>query len=92
MAGKPAKILAAYLSSSHPLIGVDMTACYGGELPVLIGGDLNAKQVDWNSRMTRGGKLLRDYADGNSYLFFGSDNPITNPYKSSVTPDSWTSC
>jgi hypothetical protein len=36
---------------------------------VLMAGDLNAKRVDWNSRliMTRG-KLLRDYASGNSCL------------------------
>jgi hypothetical protein len=51
-------------------------------------GDLNAKHVDWNSRMTtRRGKLLRDYAEGNSCLIFGPDIPTTNPYKPSVTPD-----
>jgi hypothetical protein len=37
--------------------------------------------------MTRRGKLLRDYADGNSCLIFGPDTPTTNPYNPSVTPD-----
>ena len=51
-------------------------------------GDLNAKHVDWNSRLsTRRGKLLRDYADGNSCLIFGPDTPTTNPYNPLATPD-----
>jgi len=61
MAGRPVKILAAYLSPSRPLIGADLTACFGGGLPVLLACDLNAKHVDSNSRLnTRRGKLLRD--------------------------------
>jgi hypothetical protein len=88
MAGRPVIIHAVYLSPSRPLIGADLTACFGGGLPVLMAGDLNAKHVDWNSRMTtRRGKLLRDYADGNSCLIFGPDTPTTNPYNPSVTPD-----
>jgi hypothetical protein len=88
MAGRPVKILAVYLSPSRPLIGSDLTACFGGGLPVLMTGDLNAKHVDWNSRMnTRRGKLLRDYADWNSCLISGRDTPTTNPYNPSVTPD-----
>jgi hypothetical protein len=67
MAGKPVVILVVYLSPCRPLIGADLDACSGGGLPVLMAGDLNAKHVDWNSRLTtRRGKLLRDYADGNS--------------------------
>ena len=51
-------------------------------------GDLKAKQVDWNSRLTtRRGKLLRDYADENSCLIFGPENPTTNPYNPAATPD-----
>jgi len=51
-------------------------------------GDLNAKHVDWNSRLyTRRGKLPREYADENSCLIFGPDYPTTNPYNPSVTPD-----
>ena len=70
------------------LIGADLDACFGGGLPVLLAGDLNAKHVDWNSRLsTRRGKLLRDYADGNSCLIFEPDSPTTNPYNSSATPD-----
>ena len=88
MSGKPVKILAVYLSPSRPLIGADLTACFGGGPPVLMAGDLNAKHVEWNSRMTtRRGKLLRDYADVNSCLIFGPDTPTTNPYNHSVTPD-----
>jgi hypothetical protein len=50
--------------------------------------DLNAKHVDWNSRLTtRRGKLLRDYADGNSCLIFGPDTPTTKPYNPFTTPD-----
>jgi len=51
-------------------------------------GNLNAKHVDWNSRlMTRRGKLLRDYAGENSCLIFGPDTPTTKPQNSSVPPD-----
>jgi hypothetical protein len=88
LAGRPVKILPAYLSPSRPLFGADLTACIGGGLPVLMAGDLNAKHVDWNSRLTtRRGKLLRDYADENSCLIFGPDTPTTNPYNPSATPD-----
>ena len=81
------KVLAAYLSPSRTLIGEDMDACFGGGMPVLMAGDLNAKHVAWNSRLsTRRGKLLRDYADGNSCLIFGPDSPNTNPYNTSATP------
>jgi len=53
----------------------------------LMAGDLNAKYVDWNSRLsTRRGKL-RDYADGNSCLIFGPDSTTTNPHNNSATPD-----
>jgi hypothetical protein len=80
MAGKPVKILAAYLSPSRPLFGVDLSACFGGGLPVLLAGDFNAKHVDWNSRLSkRRGKLPRDYADGNSCLIFVPASPTTNP-------------
>ena len=88
MAGRPVKILVAYLSPSRPLIGADLSACFGGGLPVLLAGDLNAKHVHWNSRLnTRWGKLLHDYADENSCLIFGPDAPTTNPYRSNATPD-----
>jgi hypothetical protein len=33
------------------------------------------------------GKLLRDYADGNSCLIFGPDTLTTNPYNPYVSPD-----
>jgi hypothetical protein len=87
LAGKLVIVLADYLSPSRSPIGPDLTACFGGGLPVLMAGDLTAKHVDWNSRLsTRRGKLLRDYADENSCLIFGPDTPTTNPYNPSATP------
>jgi hypothetical protein len=80
LAGRTVKILATYLSPSRPLIGVDLTTCFGGGLPVLMAGDLNAKHMDWNSWLTtRRGKLVRDFADKNSCLIFKPDTPTTNP-------------
>jgi hypothetical protein len=46
LAGRTVKILAAYLSPSRPLIGADLTANFGGGLPVLMASDVNAKHVD----------------------------------------------
>jgi hypothetical protein len=72
LAGRPVKILEAYRSPSRPLIGADLTACFGGELPVLMAGDPNAKQVNWNSRLTtRRGISYVIKADENSCLIFG---------------------
>jgi len=88
LAGRPVKILAAYLSRSRPLIGADLSACFGGGLPVLMAGDLNANHVGWNSQLsTRRRKLLRDYADKNSCLIFGPDSPTTKLCNPSATPD-----
>jgi len=88
LAGRPVKILGGSLSPSHSLIRADLTACFGGGLPVLVAGDLNAKHVDWNSLLTtRRWKLLRDYTDENSCLIFGPDNPTTSPYNPSANPD-----
>jgi len=51
-------------------------------------GELNAKHVDRKLRLnTRRGKLLRDYADENSCLIFGPDNPTTYPYNPTANPD-----
>ena len=87
--GKPTIILAAYFSPSRPLISADLTACFGGGLPVLMAGDLNAKHVDRNCRLSmRWRKFLRDYADDNSCLIiFGPESATTNPYNPSATPD-----
>ena len=87
-AGRTVIVLADYLSLSRPLIGADLSSCFGWRLPVLMNGDLNAIHVDWNSRLsTRRGKVLRAYADDNSCLIFGLDSITTNPYNPSVTPD-----
>jgi hypothetical protein len=51
-------------------------------------GDLNAKHVEWNSRLiTKRGRLLRDYADKYSCLIHGPNTPTTVPYNPSSTPD-----
>jgi len=87
LAGKPVLILVAYFSPSRPLIGAYLTSV-SAEFAGLDG---------WRcQRQTRGlelaaehetGKLLRDYADGNSCLLFGPNSPTTNPYNRLVTPD-----
>jgi hypothetical protein len=41
------KLLAVYLSPSRPIVGSDLSACFGGGFPVLMPGGLNAKHVDW---------------------------------------------
>jgi hypothetical protein len=88
MSGKPTKILAVYVSPCRHLLKSDLTACLSGGLPVLMAGDLNAKHVDWNSRLTTvRGKLLRDYADRHSFLIHGPDSPTTIPYNPCATPD-----
>ena len=88
LASKPVTNVAAYLSPTRPLIASDLSACIGGSLPVLMAGDLNAKHVEWNSRLiTKRGRLLRDYADKNFCLIHGPNTPTTVPYSSSATPD-----
>jgi hypothetical protein len=88
LAGKVLKIIAAYLSLSHLLIGTDFFACFGGGLPVFIAGNFYAKHVEWKSRLsTRRWKLLRDYANENFFLIFGLEVPTTNPYNPSATPE-----
>jgi len=58
----------------------ELTVCFGGGLPVVMTGDVNAKHVDCNSWLnTRRGKLLHDYADENSCLIFRPDKPTTKP-------------
>ena len=80
------KILAVYLSP-RPLISADLSASLCGGHPVLIAGDLNAKHVDWNSRLiTTKGRLLRDYANENSCLIYGPDTHHY-PIQLSAAPD-----
>jgi hypothetical protein len=71
---KPMTIVAAYFPSSRPMIGADLDHCYGGMLPVVLAGDLNAKHVNWNTRLsTIRGKLLCDFSEGNPCLIFGPE-------------------
>jgi hypothetical protein len=87
LASCPLKILAVFLSPSWPIVEPHLSACFDGRLQVLKVGDLNAKYVDWNSRpTTTRGKLLRDYASGNSSLIYRPDTPTT-PHHSSATSD-----
>jgi len=62
------KILAAYLRPSRLLIGSEHTACVCGGLPVLLAGDLNAKHVDRNSRLSAG--------RGNSHMIMRMETPV----------------
>jgi hypothetical protein len=68
LAGRPVKILAANLSPSRPLIRADLTTYFGGWLPVLMAGDLNAERVDWKSRLPTG--------RGNSYVITPTGTPV----------------
>jgi hypothetical protein len=73
---KPVKILVAYLSPTRPLIVSDLSAWLGRGLPVIMAGDLNAKHVEWNSRLTMTrGRMLCDYADKNSCLIHEPNTP-----------------
>jgi hypothetical protein len=88
LANGPLRILAVYLSPSWPLINLNLSACLGVGVPILIAGDLNAKHMDWNSRpITTGGWLRCNYTSENSCLIYGSDTPTTLQYNSSTTPD-----
>jgi hypothetical protein len=61
LASDPLKILTVYLSPSWPIVGSDLSACFGRVFPVFMVGDLNAKHVVWNSRLTTTlGKFLRE--------------------------------
>jgi hypothetical protein len=64
----PVKILAVYLSPFRPLNGAYLTACFGRGLSVLMASDLNAKHVDWNSRITT--------RRGNSYVIMPTEIPV----------------
>jgi hypothetical protein len=87
LAGRPVLILAAYFSPSRPLIGADLTACFDG-FTVLDGrGSQRQTRGLELPATTRLGKLLRDYADGNSCLIYGPDAPTTNSYNPVATPD-----
>ena len=80
--------LAVYLSPSRPLIKRDPSACLDSELPVLMAGNLNAKHVDWNPRLTTNReRLLRHYANKKSCLIYGPDSPTTIPDNPSAISD-----
>jgi hypothetical protein len=42
LASGPLKILAVYLSPFRPILGLDLSACFDGGVPVLMAGELNA--------------------------------------------------
>ena len=88
LASKPVKILTIYLSPSLPVFVSDLSACHGYSLSFPMAGDLNAKHVDWNSRLiTTRGRHLRNYADENSCLIYEPHTTTTVPYNPSATPD-----
>ena len=91
-ADRPMKVLAAYLSPSRPLIGSDLDACFGGCLPVLMAGDLNAKLVDWNSRLsTRRVNSCVTMPMGTPVLSLGRTPQPLNHKTPLLLPMSWTS-
>jgi hypothetical protein len=53
---------------SETFLKPGQAACFGGGLPVLMAGDLNAKHVDWNSRLTTDGE--------NSYVITLARTPV----------------
>jgi hypothetical protein len=78
LAGKQAKFLAGYLSSSRPLVGAEMTQCFvadyrflypASSMPKTRGVEITAE--------TKREKFLRNDVDGNFCLFFLPDNPTT---------------
>ena len=92
LADRPVKVLAAYLSPSRPLIGADLDACFGGGLPVLMAGGLNAKHVDWNSRLsTRRGNSCVTMPMGTLVLCLGRNPQLLTHTTPLLLPMSWTS-
>jgi hypothetical protein len=84
---RPAKLVAASLSSIRPLIKSDLSECLSGGFPVLMAGDLNAKHTDWNSRLTTARcSLLRDYAIRNTCLIHGPDSQTMAPCTHNAFP------
>ena len=76
-----------YLSSSRPLIKRDLSACLDGGFPVLKVGNLNAKHVDWNSRLTTTREDSCVVMPTESCLIYGPDSPTTIPYNPSAISD-----
>jgi len=70
LVGKPVLILGSYISPSRQLMEADLTACFGGDLPVLMAGDLNTKHVVWNSRLNTNG--------GNTYVIMPTGTPVSS--------------
>ena len=91
LAGRPVKVLAAYHSPSPPMIGADLDTCFGGRLPVLMAGDLNAKHFDLNSRLsTRRGNPCVTMPMGTPVLCMARNpQPLTHTTPL-LLPMSWT--
>jgi hypothetical protein len=88
LATTPVKLVAAYFSSTRPLIESDQTEFLSGGFPVLMTSDLKANHTDCNSRLTRDRiSLLRNYADRNTCLIDEPDSQITAPYTYNATPN-----
>jgi hypothetical protein len=78
------KLLAASPSSSLPWNESDLTE----GIPVLLVGDINAKNTNWNSRLISArGFLLPVYANRNSCLIYGPNSATIVPYTHNGTPD-----
>ena len=79
-----------YQNPSKPLEEDDLDTLIGlsKSKKFIFGGGLNAKNTNWNSRLTtsRGRKLAR-HADRNQYAIFAPDRPTFYSHRINVHPD-----
>ena len=81
---------ALYHSPSKPFVEEDFDKLIRLSVSkrFILGGDLNCKHTDWNSRVvTRKGKQLAKHADKYSYAISAPDRPTYYSNRSNCTPD-----
>ena len=79
-----------YQSPGKPLEEDDLDTLIGlsESKKFIFGGDLNAKNTDWNSRLTTSrGRLLARHADRNQYAISAPDRPTYYSHRTNVRPD-----
>lgn len=79
---------AVYCSPSKPLIKEDLDLLSTVGRHFLLGGDYNAKNIAWNSRVTTPrGRKLELHSQENNYHILASLTPTYFPYNPLVQPD-----
>jgi hypothetical protein len=79
---RPVTLVVAYLSPTRLLTQSDLVECLSWGFPVFKGGDFNAQNTDWNSRLTTERVLLlRDYTSRIFCLIYGLHFPTTFSYQ-----------